>query len=439
MKPVYALYLGAVLVLAGVAGGVSTLLGEASKGGQDKRRKVARPAPTKQPMAVVKDTLTEEEKAAETTRVLLAQVSQTPDRIDAAWLASFCRYISDAASLEAYIAPLNALGQQRNVAYQRLRQAAKKLPHGDPRYFIGQARAAIFDRHASLEILHGKASPMLALSLYREYDAVRQEHVKERERLVRSGKMPKAQASSDSGDALRFLDLDDDFAFSFLKEKIALQRGVLQLSRKAGVSTDKAEADLVKAYEAIVVDRFLRIDERHQTARQRLKASGASAKPVLRRTGNWKKALEQYLLALGQDYVEVAAGETTFKRRQEAAAGRAAQALSMVYQMTHSGAALAGLRRINEIQRYNLWQMARANWRAAKAAATRGEIAAADQSYFTANRHYLQCLARLEVFTQEKVRREYRRFKSDVAAWHAERAKVTATSAMASAVADGQG
>lgn len=403
------------MALAGLAGGAYSLLGSEPEPTPRPRARTVRPAPVSLPAS--EDTLSEEEKQAETMRVLLVQIEQTPEAIDDAWLESFCRFVSDEESLENYMAPLYDLGRERNRVYERMRQAAKKLPHGDTRYFIGQARSAIYDRDASAESLAGQAQYFLALSLFREYEGIRQAELKERERVARLGQVP----SPAREDSLRFLDLDGEFAFALLKENIVLRREQLRLQEKVGGKIDEAERQLVRAYEALVVDRFLRIDQRHRSARQRLLESGGSARGVLQRTGNWKKGLGQYLLALGQDYVEVAARETTYKRRQNDAARRGFMALAMVYQMTDSGAALAGIRRINEIQRYNLWQMARANWRAAKAAAERGEVDEAQERFFRANQHYLQCLIRLEAFTQKKVRAEYRRFKHDIAQWNAER------------------
>ena len=96
MKPVFVLYIGAALALAGLAGGAWSLLGA----GQDEKVQAPRPRARAARTVTVavpapKDTLSEEEKQAETTRVLLVQIEQTPEEIDDAWLASFCRFVRD--------------------------------------------------------------------------------------------------------------------------------------------------------------------------------------------------------------------------------------------------------------------------------------------------------------------------------------------------------
>lgn len=417
MKPIYALYAGAVLALVGLAGGGLAVLTAPEPTPAAKRvagarpKAVVRPAPVETPPARPPGP-SQEEKEANTTRLLLAQIEGTPEQIDAAWLKDFCLYIDDEAALEAYIAQVYGLGRQRDRVDKKIRLASKKLGPADPRYYFEQARRLIYKRDTELDVLLKKARSYLALGLFRQYEKLRSEDEQERLRLVRQGKGTKAAAKADS---IAFMDLDPEFAFSFFEESIALYQRTVELAEAAGEDTAELKVQLAKAREGLIVDRWVRIETGHRRARQRLKGTGSSAKAVLDRTGKWQKAIHEHLLALGMGYVAEAAAETVYKERQQEAANRAFRGLAMVYQATHSGEALEGIHQVNEIQRYNLRQMGRANWRAAKAALKRGEIDEAKRLYFIANQRYLQCLAKLEVHARDKVLAEYRLVKQEMA------------------------
>ena len=390
-KPVIILYLGAVLIAVALVGAGATLLGEeeqlapTGKTAKVGKKRSVKPVVQK-PQPKERDLAAEE---AELTRILLAQIKETQDVVDEAWLTSFCRYIQDEAALEGYLNAVLETGARRDQSYKEERRRAKQMPLGDPRFFIELAKQQLYGREVNRRGMD-KAHEFLALGYDRAY------HADEEHKGVA-----------------------DDFAFSFLKEMIKLQELYRTFAIEVGDEDPRWLEEVIKAREAAIIDRFYRIKHRHVKARKEFKESGNSAALVLKQTDIWRKTVHENLLALGRVYADLAANEVLYKSRQQEYTQRAFKSLAMVYQVSYSGEALKMLRQVNKIERFNLWQMARANWKKAQVAADNGRVQEADTLYFKAVHHYLQCLARSEGQQRETLVEEYRRLKRDIAAWNA--------------------
>ena len=117
------------------------------------------------------------------------------------------------------------------------------------------------------------------------------------------------------------------------------------------------------------------------------------------------------------NYLREAANESSDIRRLRYHAEHTFQAMAMAYQRKPSGEALLALREINEVKRSYLYRMALVNWKQAREAVEQGDVDQADNLFFNANKHYLQCMSRWGEVNRKAHEAEFRRLKQEIAAW----------------------
>ena len=171
------------------------------------------------------------------------------------------------------------------------------------------------------------------------------------------------------------------------------------------------------------MDRYLRIAHREEAIRQKRTGTQMSAAPDLRYVDMLRNNLDQDLLYLGQLYLEVAEEETKDREKLQFHAERAFAILAMLYQRTHSGGALAGIRSVNEIQRTYLRRLARTSWKRAQLTAAAEDRRQAAEHYFRATQFYNECMAKSVGLEKEEIAAEFIRLKQEIVAWHAQQAK----------------
>ena len=341
------------------------------------------PVPEKQP-------LSESERKRLMTRVLLDRIAKTPERLDLEWFAKNCRHIRDEGSLQRYLEGFLNLGAQRLGAYEAEQKRAKKVPSTDPRYFINLARSEIYSSKPTKEGIEGKCRGNLALGLYKEQQ--------EQEGLD---------------------NIDEEFMASFFKELLAMHQILGRLARESGEDEEPWLVEQVKILEATAIDRYLRIVQRQEMVRRKREGSQLSAAPHLVRTDILKKSLNQMLLQLGGLYLERAERETKNREKLQFYADRAFAILAMVYQRTHSGDALIGIRKVNDIQRHYLHRLARASWKRAQLAATGEDREKTAEQYFQATQRYNECMVKAVGLDKEEIAEEFLKLKQEIAAWYA--------------------
>ena len=366
--------------------------------GRGPAEETARPAPVVQEAPAE---LTPEEIAVQDekdiVRILLAQIEATPREIDDAWLMGVCRHIRDREAMEQYMASILADGARFQKVYNAEKAREKQAPSRNPNAYIFEARDLIYARYAgglSREKLSTQARNLLALGLRMAH-----ENAAEEEREV-----------------------NDEILTTFFRESSALYRTLEQVATEEGRDPRPWMEEHTRLLEAAIINRYFLIQSLRAEARERYSGTGLSAQPARVRIAGWQKALSAHLMDLGRLYVGAASRETTYKLKQQEAAESGFSALAMVYRQTQSPEALRILREANRIQRYNLWQMARASWRGASEAARAGKVQQADEEYFKAKMQYLECLARLEESKKPTVVAELAALQEEIAAWMRDRA-----------------
>lgn len=303
--------------------------------------------------------------AAERTRLLLARIEQTPDQLDPE--SGLLQHIRDRAGLWAYLEELRSLGAQRDSVSVR----EKPVPTSDPRYLIEEARKQLYGGRIS-PAAYNKARDYLAIALYRQHQRLQGDWEK----------------------------LDDVFAMAVLREN-ANARPAAQV---AGDSAWMVEP--LKAREALVVDRYVRLQQADTTA---------SARDAAFRTEILTKGLCEALLGLGKFCAQVAMDQAGDEAAPPESRDRAFRALAMVYRKTQSGEALRVLRQLDEFQRTGLLQMARSNWERARQAAQANQRDVAGDYYFAALQNYLQGVNRLEGQERDTALEELGRLRQEIA------------------------
>ena len=325
-------------------------------------------------------------------RILLAQIEATPGEIDQTWLASVFRHIRDREAMEKYMASVLADGARFRGVWNAEKAKQKQVPSRNPNAYVFQARDLIYARYAdglSMEKLSSRARNLLALALKIAY-----ENAAEEEREV-----------------------NDEILTTFFRESSALYTALQEVTVEQGRDPKPWMDEHTRLLETAIMNRHLLIRQLEAEARERYSGSHLSAQPARIRIAGWQKALNAHLMDLGRLYVEAATRETTYKLKQQQAAESGFRTLAMVYRKTQSPEALRILREANRIQRYNLWQMARASWRQASEAAKADKAKQAEAGYFKAKMQYLECLARLEESKKPQVSAELAALQEEIASW----------------------
>lgn len=322
-------------------------------------------------------------------RIIIAQIEQTPDKIDEAWLERVCQYVAGPSTLEELVLRALEQGEKYDAQYRAEQAANNMVVPADPRFFINQARKMMYGAEPSAKKLQRLVPGLLAMGLFREYQ----------------------RAEGDWGAAR------DVIRISYMKESLQLARTLGKLAVGREKDTRALTADVVRLHEAAIVDHFLRIERYSRYAREDMKETDVNGKPVRVRISQWNRTLAAHLLELGKIHVEAAWAETLYKRKQQQHAEQAFEILAMVYKLTKSGEAMLQMRESNQILRYNIWKMGQAAWTRARQAAASGDSTQAQRQYLLAKHRYLQCLSRLEMGKRETVFEEYRKLQQDIYRW----------------------
>jgi len=334
------------------------------------------------------------------TRILVDQIEQAPKAIHQKWIDEVFVHVRNRAELDAFLEEVLVHGARYNATYIERKRGTKQRLSTNPQFYIWEAQNIIRGRYKwglTEEKLSKKARGLLAMGLYRAYENARKATEEEEEEQ----------------------EVDDEVIAIYFVESSNTYKALQEVAIEAGTDPDAWLLPHARLLEAAIVSRYLRSEEFSHASRERLSGTSASGLPARVQIAQLQKSLYVHLLDLGRLYVEAATRELAYKGKQQEGAQRGFQALSLVYRQTQSGDAFRMLRESNRIQRYNLWQMARASWRQARESATAGDSAAADDEYLTAKRRYLQCLSRLEESKKPTVTAEFRRLQQDVAAWYA--------------------
>lgn len=337
------------------------------------------------------------------TRLLLARIEQSPEAIDRKWLERVFLHVRNRAEFDAFLEEVLAHGARYNTTYIEKKRGAKQRLSTNPRVYIWEAQNIIRGRYKwglTEEGLSVKARGLLAMGVYRAFENARKEEEERKEEV----------------------EVDDEVMAIYFVESSSTYRALEELAVELGGDQDAWLVPHARLLEAAIVSRYHRIEEFSQESQERLSGSGASGLPARVVIGKLQASLYVHLLDLGRLYIESATRELAYKGKQQENAERGFRILALVYRRTQSGEAFKMLRESNRIQRYNLWQMARASWRQANGMAAAGDTAAADAEYLTAKRRYLECLSRLEETKKPVVAAELKRLQKDISAWYAGKA-----------------
>jgi len=335
--------------------------------------------------------LSEAESRREVTRIILDRIAETPDELNMEWIAGIFQYIRDAAGLQTYLGEVLALGAQRAVAYEAAQRSSNKILPTDPDYFISLARRRIYATKLVRKGLEKECRENLALALYKE---------KEKKEGLEH--------------------IDERFMTSFFKGQLALYDLLYKLAVDSGEDSEPRLGQGIKVLEAFLMDRHLRVRQREELSRRKREGTEESAAPELRREDRLRMALDKHLLLLGELYLEAAEGESRDREKLQFYAEQAFAVLAMVYQRTHSDDALEGIRQVNEIQQEYLHRMARTSWKRAQLAARTGDRERANEQYFQATQHYLECMVKAVGPKKREIAEEFRQLKQELASWRAQ-------------------
>jgi len=298
-------------------------------------------------------------------RILLAQIELSPRAIDQKWMNQVFLYVRNRAQLDALVEEVLVHGARYNTEYIERKRGSKQRLSTNPQFYIWEAQNVIWGRYKgglTEQGLSKKARGLLAMGLYRAYENARKDE----------------EEVDDEAIAVYFVESDNAYrALEELAEEEKRDPGVWMLPH-------------VRFLEAAIVSRYLVIQKSSQESRQQLSGTSSSGLPGRLQIAKAQKSLYVHLLHLGQLYIEAATREVAYKGKQQEHAQRGFKTLALVHRQTKSGDALRMLRESNRIQRYNLWQMARASWRQAREESKKPVAAA-----------------------------EYRRLQRDIAAWYA--------------------
>lgn len=402
------LYVGGLFIAAAIAGAVMSLVTPAPQ-------QAAPPpivAPHRAPEPDMDEISPEQVKAQDEEdiiKILLAQIEQTPSKIDEAWLADMCQQISDADSLDAFWKAVVASGESYGAGYTRKVKSGTVMSR-NPLYYVFEAREFIYSTDPQEKKLLGSSRGLLDMAIAKSWEASRKE-IQERLAKEQRMKLEDIDVPAEMGH------LDDEVRTTYFKEYLRLYSVLIELADKHGEDSRQYVDKQIRLHEAAVVDRHLRMMETMSDARERYSGNTNSAKPAIVQITRWSNAVNERLLSLGKVYIDAALAEKVYRGRMEDYADLGFKALAMVYQRSQSGEALRAMREVNRIQRYNLWQMARVAWKEAKAMAAAGRIAEADDGFLLAKHNYLKCLSRLESSKKPVVFGEYRRLQADITEW----------------------
>ena len=427
------LYLGIILVVAAIAGGVSMLLqpppapwaplepivdaGSTPAEIAEQKRLAAREV--------------EKKDDADSRRIIYEQVSKTEPDFSDAWLEGMCQYVRTEKDLAAHWQEILEKGRKYEAIYKEENAEEGEVLSGIAQVYIFEAREFIHTQTPDADKLRLKVPNLLALAVYRAWAALVDGEVSRKrgrkksvaDMLLAAGQPVESEAAIVEA-AQKEAIIPDETKSSYLTEALAGLDLQVKLAQVAGEDPRAFMEQRIRLHEVVLIEGFTFIRRKTKEARERYSQSTSSAAPATVAIGRWNAVLNARLLSLGKIYVDAALAETTYRGRQQKYADLGFDALAMVFQRSKTGAAITVLREANKIQRYHLWQMGRAAWRQAQLAVKSGKIEEADDQFFTAKQRYLQTLSRLERSKQHVVLEELHRLQVEIIAWAQTKAEV---------------
>jgi len=353
---------------------------------------VKKKTPTEDPIEDIPPEVSEEDLRRQTINILLMRIGKTPPRLDAEWLVNTHQFVRDTNSLSRFFGEYMQLGKKRSIMLERAQLRSKKILPQDPRYFISQANATFVAKENTETTLLKGIKENLALALYKKQE-----------------------------EAEGIENVEEQFMGIFFKKILVMFQMLEEMALKEKQDPQPWMKERVRTLEAAVTDRYFRIERRKNLARNKKEGTGNSIAPELFRTDRLEKEINVNLLELGQVYYEGAAREYIDREKHQYYADQAFKVLAMVYQRSHSGEALNLMREVNDIQRDYLHRLAKTSWKRAQLAVAAGDVAKADESYYTATQRYLQCMSQAVETRRELMIREFRVLKQEIAEWKAKK------------------
>lgn len=410
ISPIIPLVIGVVFIGAALAGIVVSSMRGAPEGDVESAPKVTASAqlqspaasvrekvPEEDPVVEVEPELSEEELRRQTVRILLARVANPPTDLNADWLRDTHLYVRDENGLNSFFREYMQMGEKRSIMLERAQLRSKKILPQDPRYYISQANATFVAKENTETTLLKGIKENLAFALYKKQEE------------------------------LEGLDnIEEQFMGTFFKKILVMFQMLEEMAIKEKRDPEPWMKERVQTLEAAIVDRYLRIERRKNLARSKKEGTGHSIAPELMRTDRLEKAINENLVEMGRVYYEGAAREYIDREKHQYYADQAFKVLAMVYQRSHSGEALNLMREVNDIQRDYLHRLAKTSWKRAQLAAASGDVAKADENYFTAIQRYLQCMSQTVETRRELMAREFLILKREVAEWNAKKKSASA-------------
>lgn len=336
-----------------------------------------------------KDVPSAEEDEAEMTQILLEQIRRSPDTLDLEWIASFAQFVNDEDSFRRYLDEINSKGLKRYESYLRRLERNGLAPTSNPYFFLEEAKRTRFSRKGAAKKMEKHGLEWLAAAYYKE-------------QMTKGG----------------WAAVDEGFMTAFFEQSLRLYTALVDSARvRGGRLTTQWQEELIRAHEVRLMDCYLRIKSLRRNALEPLANTSDSAAVAQLNQDRMQRQINTSLLALGQYYLHEAVNESSDIRRLRYHAEHTFQAMAMAYQLKPSDEALAALRKVNEVQRLYLYRMALVDWKKAREAVDESDVDQADNLYFNANKHFLQCMSRWEEGKREAHEVEFRRLKQEIAAW----------------------
>ena len=388
ISPIIPLAVGVLCIGVALVGGVMVVL-QVGKEEKKPKAKMAlqAPAPVTKPVSK-KEPPSPEELRQQATRIILTRIAETPTELNEDWLSRYLRYIRVEADLNAFFAEYLTLGQARSLKYYQAEKASKKLLPQDPRYFVGQATSALHAKDRTERILLKSVKENMAQALYREQE-----------------------------EAEGMENVEEVFMGTFFKKLLRMYELLEEIEEAAGGTPDRWLEEHVRTLEAAVMDRYLRVQRRLELARKKKEGTKQSVAGHLFRTDRMEKAITENLLLLGKVYHRAAAKEVMNREKHRFYSDQAFYILAMIYQRAKSGEALNVMRQVNEIQRNDIYHLARRSWKRAQLAVAANDLLKADEYFFVATRRYLQAMSQSVEGRRDSIAVEYAALRKEIARW----------------------
>ena len=326
------------------------------------------------------------EKKAEMDSILLGQIRNSSADLDLEWLAQFGQYIRDEESLARYFDDILQRGANYNKIYTKRAEKRNWAPVTTPYYFLEKAKYVISSKTSKIRKMKREGRNWLALGYYKEHEK-------------KEG----------------WENIDELFLSVFFKERIKLFRALQDSALKYNRDPQSWLVEELKTYEAILVDRHLRTLVGQ--GREESNDGGVEGGGETLGADFPEREINETLIAMGKVYLNIAEKERADVSRLEHFLGLTFQSMAMVYQRQSSAEAFSAIGRINEIRRAYLYRMAQLRWRDAREAKKEGKSEQADEFYFKATQHYLQCISRWGESDRGQHIEEFRKLKREIALW----------------------